>query len=350
MAEKKKQHFVPKLLLRSFASDYDKKLISIFNVDTGFFRLGCPIKNQAQEDFFYGNDGVIEDSLGKIENDTAPIIKSILNNRLLPKRDTKEYGLLFFFSLLLAYRTQNAAEQINEVVNKSLQEIIKLDEGLKDYRDSGLKFGYKNPAAESLKIISESILGAYDLELKLLVNNTKNKFIVSDNPAVKYNQFLEKRKHPGGYLGIYAKGLQLFLPISPDLLLVYFDKWAYKIGNRKDKVVLVNNAKDINTLNYLQIVNCFETVFSQQDNEFYLNQLAEKSRKLRSQDSTIFKEINKRFVDENGNEHIQYMNQGVNKGFNMDLSFIKQPQPAKSHILSDFVVQLRDEKMRYYKR
>nr|WP_262895928.1 DUF4238 domain-containing protein [Marivirga aurantiaca] len=193
------------------------------------------------------------------------------------------------------------------------------------------------------------MIGAYDLEMKLLVNKTKKMFIVSDNPAVKYNQFLEKRNHPGGHLGIFTKGLQLFIPLSPSLMLVYFDKWAYKYGNKKEKIILIKNEVDIDQLNYLQFMNCYKIIFTKQLNQFYLNQLALKAKKKRSIDFTELKEV-KRFIDDEGLEHIQYIGQGINNGFNMALSFIRQPQPAKDHVLDDFVVQLRDERMRNYGR
>jgi hypothetical protein len=351
MPEKKKQHFVPQLLFRHFSTDESKKLIDLFNVDKYFYRQDCPIKTQGQEDYFYGEDKVIENELGRLEQVAAPIIKSIIETQIIPLRDTKEYGLLFFFSFLLAYRTKNSAEQLNEVVNKSLQEIVKLDERFKGIREEGIEFALKNAATQSLSIVSQGILGAYDLELKLIVNKTKASFITSDNPAIRYNQFLEKRNHIGGHLGMFTKGIQLFFPISPNLLLIYFDKWAYKIGNKKERVVICDNEKDIEQLNYLQVVNCNEIVyFNRTISEFYLTGLSKRATKLRTQDYTKLYEINKRFTDEEGHEHIQYTNHGDDRKFNLELSFINQPKTAKQHILSDYVVQLRDERMRKSRR
>ncbi|MBK6265339.1 DUF4238 domain-containing protein [Marivirga sp. S37H4] len=131
MAKKKKQHYGPQMILRNFSSDLEKKLIAIFNVENGFYKTDCAIKNQAQDDYFYGNDAVIEEYLAKNENETAPIIKAIINTENLPKRDSTEYVNLFTFVFQLAYRTQSSVELINEIVNKNLQEIIKHDVRLK---------------------------------------------------------------------------------------------------------------------------------------------------------------------------------------------------------------------------
>jgi len=46
-------------------------------------------------------------------------------------------------------------------------------------------------------------------------------------------------------------------------------------------------------------------------------------------------------------EHIQFTQIGNERKIKLNLSFIKQPQGAKSHRLSDFAVQLRDERLRY---
>lgn len=351
MAEKKKQHYVPKLLLRHFSIDDKKKNINVFNADTRFYKQNCPLKNQGQEDYFYGEDGIIEKELEQLETAAAPIIAEIIKHKQIPKKDTEKYGILFFFSLLLTYRTKSSAEHLNEVVNKTFQEITKLDERFSEFKDKGINIELKNAAAHSLSVISEAILGAYDLKLTLLVNTTNKKFITSDNPSVKYNQFLEKRNHLGGHLGIFTKGLQIFFPLSPDVMLVYYDKWAYKFGNKKDTVIFLNNDSDIDQLNLLQIANCHKIIFSDNNiKEFYLNKIAEQVQKIRSRDLTKMYEINKRFIDSEGLEHIQFTQHSDDRKINLELTFIKQPQSAKSHNLSDYVVQLRDERMRNYKR
>ena len=351
MAENKKQHFVPKLLLRHFSNDTEKKLINIFNSDTKFYRADCPLKDQGQEDYFYGEDGQIEEALAKLENAAAPIISDIITKGNLPKRESEEYQHLFFFSFLLSYRTKYVVEQMNEVVDKTFQEIAKLDVRFDKFKESGIRMELNNPAALSLGIVSKGIWQAYDLELVWLINKSTSKFFTSDNPSIRYNQFLESRKHPGGHLGMFTKGLQLFFPISPDFMLVYYDKWAYKFGNKKDKVIFVTNPADIDQLNYLQVINCTEIIYSNNSiKEFALSQLSDRAKALRSRDKTKLYEINKRFKDKEGNEHIQYTQHGDNRTTRLNLSFVKQPQGAKSHKINDFVVQLRDERLRHIKK
>ena len=56
MAVQKKQHYVPKLLLRHFAVDEGKKRVNAFNVNTKFYKSDISLKGQCQENYFYGED------------------------------------------------------------------------------------------------------------------------------------------------------------------------------------------------------------------------------------------------------------------------------------------------------
>ena len=163
MAEKKKQHYVPKLLLRLFSTDTNKKLINIFNTNNLFYRENCPLDDQAQENYFYGKDGIIEDSLADLENKVTPVLKKIIENNILPKKETEDYKTLFLFSFFLAHRTKAVSEQMNEVVNKTFQEIIKLDSRFEDIRDKDLHFWLNNAASFSLSTLSKVIFDAIDL-------------------------------------------------------------------------------------------------------------------------------------------------------------------------------------------
>lgn len=351
MAEKKNQHFVPKLLLRHFSTDPNRKLINIFNADTKFYKSNCPLRHQGQESYFYGEDREIEDTLAKLENAAATIISNIVSNNTIPKWGSDDSRHLFLFSMLLSFRTKNSAEHMNEVVDKMFQEIKKYDSLFDNPNYNKIYFRLKNPSAYSLGIIAKEVFKAYDLGVKLVVNKSNKKFIISDHPAVLYNQFLEDRKHPGGHLGMFTKGLQLFFPISPECMLVYFDKWAYKVGNKKDIVVYTKNANDIDQLNFLQIVNCTEMVYTNDGvKEFDLSQFADKAKSLRIRDKTKFYEINKRYKDKEGLEHIQYTQHGDDRKIKLNLTFMKKTQGAKSHKLSDYVVQLRDERLRQLTR
>jgi hypothetical protein len=77
MAEKKRQHYVSKFYLKLFSWD-DKKLINIYNISRKQIIHNGALEKQCYEDYFYGKDLVIENSLGTIENAVPSIIENII--------------------------------------------------------------------------------------------------------------------------------------------------------------------------------------------------------------------------------------------------------------------------------
>ena len=345
MPEYKKQHYVPQLILRYFSTDREKKCTNVFNPDKEFYKRDCPLKDQAQENYFYGENGEIEKSLSNIESKVAPILLSIVRDIKAPSIDTEDYGDLLIFTLLLGGRTRFVAERSNEVLNKLFQELAIVGDK-PSVKEKNIRIKHKRPAVEILRATVKALKGADDLKMKLVVNKTKIKFITSDNPVVKYNQYLEMRNHPGGHTGLLNKGLQIFFPLSPDLMIHYYDDWAYKVGDRKKLFVSVEDESDISQLNFLQIVNCYKSTFSTNStNEHYLLQLSQKAKKLRKLEYHNLTEV-ERSTDHEQTERIVFAQHNVERKIKLSLSFIKQPKIAKRHVLSNHVVQVRDESKR----
>jgi len=69
--DKKNQHYVPKFYLRNFSFQNNKKQIGVFNIENEFYFLKAKLKTQGSKNFFYGSDGVIEDSLSLIEGELS---------------------------------------------------------------------------------------------------------------------------------------------------------------------------------------------------------------------------------------------------------------------------------------
>lgn len=343
MAEKKIQHFVPKFFLRNFASDPDRNRIDIYVINEKKYLKGCPIKHQGKRSWFYGRDLEVEDSLGDLESAAAPIISRILKEHRIPDRNSVQNWDLFRFSMILAHRTERSANKLEEMVNATFQTVRAHDKvlGRSEYDDVRIKI--KEPAAFTFKTVLKEIAKAYDLKMKLLVNESREKFIISDNPAVLYNQLLEMKEHPGGHLGLLTKGLQLFVPISPECMLVYYDERAYKIGSKRQRVVLINNDEDIEQLNSLQVVNCMKVLYTDGSvHKARLDFLLQVFGAVRKGKDVTFHEIDGRYFDDEGMEHIPFISYGNNRNLRLRLSFIRYPRAVKLAKLDDRVVQLRN--------
>ena len=345
MRKKKKQHYVPQFLLRHFSTDEGRKFINAYQPDQLRGISNCSIKTQAQEKNFYGADGEMEGLLERLENLAAPVVLKILRTHELPARDTIDYDNLFVFSFLQSERTRGAVDEMHEALDSLLQRIIEPDAKLGS-KDEKHLLRSENPAAHIVSIAAQVIWQAYDLKLGLLVNESNRKFITSDVCTVRCNQFFEKRDHPGEQLGFASKGLQLFVPLSPTVMLIFYDSWAYKVGNRKDKVIKVKNCNDVDQLNMLQVVNCGQVCFHNNDiAPIYLRQLSKRSARFRLEDRSVTTSFIEE-PNENGQTSALHLTRKKARKSGLELSFIKEPQRAKSCKLTNHVAQLRDESLR----
>jgi hypothetical protein len=99
-----------------------------------------------------------------------------------------------------------------------------------------------------------------DLKSILLINSTDQNFIFSDKPIIIYNKyFCDKRQ----YLinGFASPGLQIFCPLNSKVMLVLYDDKFYNFGDRSTDKILIDKGSDIDSLNSLQFLNCYENIF-----------------------------------------------------------------------------------------
>src|SRR4051794_25322542 len=113
MPEKKKKHFVPQFYLRNFGLVESEKLISLFHIPSGRYVPRATVKDQACEDNFY-KDIKIEDGLGDLEKEVAPVIASTIGSGTPPARSSNGHVALLMFALIQAARTRAAIDEVEE--------------------------------------------------------------------------------------------------------------------------------------------------------------------------------------------------------------------------------------------
>ncbi len=279
--EKKNQHYVPQFHLKNFSIEFNQKQIGLFNIPSKEHVEKCPIRTQASEDYYYGEDGIIEDLLSKAEGFLATEIHEIINRNELPKKGSIGHKELLHFIALMDLRNPILIDNIRN--SKDLLS-ARLLQANKDTDVNSLVPEISHDRAIGLSL-SNIIVGAQflaDLDFKLLINETEHPFITSDNPIVKYNQFLEKRKFPDGKTGYGCMGLQIFIPISPKLMVLFYDSKIYKVGFRKQRNLTIKNTNDVNNLNVLQFLNCNDNVyFNHEVSENYIYEIWNKSKNFK---------------------------------------------------------------------
>jgi hypothetical protein len=342
--EKEKQHYVPKFYLRHFSFNNNTKQIGVFNVNTNFFMADAKLKTQAYKPYYYGRDGRIEEMLSRVEGRSCIAISKIIGEKQIPKTDSDEFLEVILFVIL----TQLRNPTIEKNILSSRQELIKR---AKEFAPNGDLPEEKLPNIMSheemvelaLSNIKTGMLYCGDLSVKLLINNTMTPFLTSDNPVVKYNQYLEVRNYPYGWIGYGTVGLQIIIPLSPRISLMLYDGWAYKVGDKqKGYIELVD--KDVDQLNMLQILNCNSNIFfNEKLNKAYLQKLkkvSEQYHKFNEPDSSMVR----KFDVETGKVSPNSMIVSVgtkNVATRLVLTNCTITKKAKRHIFDNRVVQLR---------
>jgi hypothetical protein len=257
----KKQHYVPQFLLRNFSTNGADGRISAYRFAEKKYLPRTSIRDQAHENNFYG-DPKIENLLAGLEGEAARIIGAAIREEVLPRPWSSDHHALLTFALAQAYRTRAAADETNAMADRLVKRVIRDVPGLKEHLGV-IKVTIENAPLYSLGTAAMSFTLASDLRYKLLCNRTAVPFIASDNPAVMYNQFLEPRKTTGSNVGLAVKGLQVFLPLGPKHLLLFFDASVYTVGGRRlaSQRVEVTTEADVCEMNMLQAVNAAECLY-----------------------------------------------------------------------------------------
>jgi len=278
MASKENQHFVPKFYLRKFSWEHNQKQIGVFNSETELFVERAKLKSQAYKKYFYGQDGRIEEILSGIEGDAASLLRKIEEENYVPKLKTEDYGEALFFAILSNLRNPIISQNLEESHDQIFGEAYKDHDEYKLFWEIHKK--YDNEIERALTGIATAFEASMDLNLKLIVNKTNTPFIISDNPVVKYNQYLEKRDAKRGITGFGSKGIQILYPISPKKILIFFDQLVYRIGNKKQYILETNNDNEIDQINLLQFLNCEKIIFFNHEiNEDKIRAYFNKSKK-----------------------------------------------------------------------
>ena len=97
------------------------------------------------------------------------------------------------------------------------------------------------------------------LTCKFLVNLSDLPFITSDSPVILYNQFRENIGDLNGATAIASKGLQIFYPIHPRLMICFFDEIEYDYGS--EDCISTELIDDVHQLNILQHLNSNSQLF-----------------------------------------------------------------------------------------
>jgi hypothetical protein len=350
MPNQKHQHYVPVFYLKRFSSDESKRMLSLFNLKSSRFIHGASVKDQAYKDNFYGWEREIENSLKVVEDRAGELLSEIIKKDTQPRWRSKEHHILLVFTYVSLFRTLQTAEILNELVDKTVKKTIFSERRLNFHKSpynkedlEKVQIGLSNAPQVLFGKILQALPLAEDLLFKLIINNTPTPFISSDNPVVLYNQFFETREIFGSSTGIDMKGLQIFFPISPKHLILFYDKDVYKVHGFMPQPVSLNNPSDIDFLNGLQYLNAHSNLyFNGSIADFYIKGLVERFSTFRRKTKGHVKEFYQGLTPE-GQHHSLVATYREDIKCRLLLSFIVLTKEAKKFKTDGHATYYRNE-------
>jgi len=267
LSKGKNQHFVPRHYLKRFSFDGGTR-IRLFNLTSGKFVPNAPLKTQCSADYFYSKDPKIESGISDLESAAESHFSEICDS--LDIHPAKHEDLLIIL-LMMKGRTRQSAESINlkyEAVGKEIYRRRQLIEG-KEVPKFFDRLRLREESA-ALSAFRHNVLAypvVLDLVLKLILAPKGCRFFTSDHPVVILNQAFYNTANREMVSGIASKGIQLFMPLSPELLIFAFDHGMYRVGKPDRRVLKLGRAEDCDLINSLQIMNAEQNVYFQSEDD-----------------------------------------------------------------------------------
>lgn len=270
--EAKNQHFVPQFYFRQFS--VSGKIINALQKKNGTrIRGNVSIADQCSKDYFYGI-GKIDSAITQFEGVIADTFHSIIETAKFPINTDPKFRINLQFATVLQYwRTMQeryrSLDAYGQVLKLHLEASIRnSDSSDKQKLIDGLpKLKINLPPQDTHLFMLRNYFAGHmllcDLNCVLVENMTSKEFIFSDSPTILFNQALNRVENSGD-IGFASPGLQIFYPISPKYLIVFYDGKIYKAIN-KNAIISTDRIADINQLNSLQILNADKTIYFSED-------------------------------------------------------------------------------------
>jgi hypothetical protein len=153
-----------------------------------------------------------------------------------------------------------------------------------------------------------------------------------------------------GATGIAVKGLQIFLPIHPRMMICLYDGSVYKCGQKDKSIIKIESENDIHQLNVLQYLSSdFSLFFNKDIPEKYLEDIVgnfQRKRDINRHTSTVSE--NGKFP--NGNPNYFILNSFTDPHILLNLSFFKILKKAKNIVLPNNLPILRNDSFYEFQR
>jgi hypothetical protein len=255
MPNNKRQHYVPKHMLRRFATDAEARRVALYHLGSKRVVRGASLKEQCYKDYYHGADLQVEYALSKLERVDSKFVDTVIENECLPPHNVSHVPIMFS---LQRSRTLSSSETLDAITDafSKLTLFGRADE--KELRS--IRINFENSANFSVSTALSVAPILYDMKQILILNRSRTPFLLSDNPVIATNWFCRTRYPDRSGTGTSSAGLQMLLPIAPNLAILLIDSNIYSLDGRGGQHE-ISRCSDIQALNRLQFLSAKSTLY-----------------------------------------------------------------------------------------
>lgn len=219
-------------------------------------------KQQALENFFANHiEGELSRLLNRLIDKSTNIMPRKLKKHFISRYDKWKFSRHLSFQHIRTKAVRNAIDDVSDCLQQMLEEMDASPEmlsSIKPTKDStklihGQMISNQNGIANSTERFNSFIW-------ILAINDTSKEFITSDKPITTRPHVI----HPFMSMsGLMSKGVEVFYPISPKIMLIMFEREYHKQIAKLDRhYFVIRDAKDIDSYNALTVLHATRCLFS----------------------------------------------------------------------------------------
>lgn len=246
MADHKNQHFVPRVLLWPFTDGSEGKSINLFNIRSDRLIGAAAVKGQCARHYWYGEDGVLEGILSKLE----ALFGKSRGRAIAGSNDESLRGELRRFMYFQHWRTKKAADRFRHSYEQMNANSWAPHEPIPDD---------KKLVLNSMRFGLQSRDFVEDLKVRIVENRSKTDFLIGDDPAVMLNRFAAERLGDAAF-GVSSSGLIIVMPLTPRLSLMCYDGQVYTLDATNGRLLVKNDAM-ADAFNDIQMLAASENIY-----------------------------------------------------------------------------------------
>jgi hypothetical protein len=224
-------HYVPVFILNYFATRgricvFDKHTLKNFKLPTKRAMCERDYNNVCTNDLVIS----FENRFSHIENLAAPIVATIVQHKSLDHLCDMDLAALHMFVALQLARAKPRRLDQTAITNEVRRRWPEIKINPDPDRISDPEFEKLSSLKATFGILDSLTRHLVPKHMFLMVRDCKDNLYISDNPLVMHNQ---RTFGPYGNIGLAVLGIEIYYPLSPNVVLTYFCPSSLKLFEEK---------------------------------------------------------------------------------------------------------------------